>query len=479
MSHPLCDTGVALCARAASQRRPLLTLITSILASSLAFVDGTVVSVGLPALGADLRANAQELQWVVNAYLLPLGALLLLGGALGDRFGQARMLIAGIVLFAAASAACAAAPGLRVLLIARALQGAGAALVLPNSLAVLGGAFEGDERGRAVGIWAASSAMSAAVGPVLGGWLIDSVGWRSIFLINLPLASAAGALALYAVRDQASEGRPARLDVAGAVFVTAALGAITFGLTSGSGSGGWSLWPVTALAAGVLLLLAFIWIERQRADDAMTPLALFGSARFVGLNLMTFLLYGALAGFVLLLPYRLIKIAGYSATAAGAALLPFPLVMTAASPVMGSLAGRMGSRAFLSIGPVLVAAGLALSLPAGPKTDYWTGVLPSVLVVALGMSCAAAPLTNAVLGSVDQRHTGIASGLNSALARIGGLIATALVGAVLGATGPAFLNAFHVAAIAAAIACLAAAAAVVLTYGDAAPSMTGAIRPPG
>lgn len=450
--HAACDAAGAQAERAGCRTdHPRLVLTATILASSLAFIDGSVVNVGLPVIGRSFQAGAADLQWVINAYLLPLSALLMLGGALGDRFGRSRMLIAGTALFAAASLACALAPSLPGLLLARAMQGTGAALLLPNSLAILGGVFQGEARGRAVGIWAAAGAVAGAVGPVLGGWLIDTVGWRAIFLINLPPALAAIALAWRYVQDL-HEGEPPPLDAAGAVLATLALGALTWALTVGSGPHGWTGPAIAAGVAGMVLAAGFVAVEARRGDRAMAPLALFGSSTFVGLTLLTFLLYGALGGLMVLLPYLLIQTAGYSGTAAGAALLPFPLVLAAASPLMGRLAARIGARIPLALGSLVTAAGFLLALRIGGGARYWTDVLPAVLVMALGMAGAVAPLTTAVLGSVDPRHTGSASGLNSAVARTGGLIATALLGAVLAARGEALVTAFRVASVACAIA---------------------------
>ncbi|HEY1614084.1 MAG TPA: MFS transporter [Rhizomicrobium sp.] len=431
---------------------PGLVLVTCILASSLAFIDGSVVNVGLPAIGHALRGDAADLQWIVNAYLLPLSALLLLGGALGDRFGRRRILIAGIAVFASGSALCGAAPSLAWLIGARVCQGIGAALLLPNSLAILGNTFAGEARGRAIGTWSAASAMTAAIGPVFGGWLIDCVGWRMIFFINLPVALAAIVLALGFVRDPPRAKDDARLDLPGAFLATTALALLTWGLTTGAGPAGWSLAAVTAIASGVVCTALFLVVEHTRGDRAMMPLALFGSRSFVGLSVLTLLLYGALGGLLVMVPYLLIRGAHYSATVAGAALLPFPLVIALASPVMGGIAGRSGPRLLLTIGPILVGAGFLLLLRLTPLTSYWTGVLPAILVISLGMAGAVAPLTTAVLSSVDARHTGSASGLNSAISRTGGLIATALLGGVLAATGPALYDAFHDAAIAGAVA---------------------------
>jgi EmrB/QacA subfamily drug resistance transporter len=424
----------------------------------LAFVDGSVINVGLPAIARSFAADAVQLQWAINAYLLPLSALLLLGGALGDRFGLRRMLVIGIGLFVAGSIGCAAAPGLSALLAARALQGIGAAMLLPSSLAILGASFRGEARGHAVGTWAAASAMAGAIGPALGGWLIDTVGWRAIFLINVPLGSAALALAFVALREVTASVTRAPLDVLGAVLATAALGGLVWGLTLGSGPRGWSVAAIGSVVAGTIFLVAFIVVEIAKGDLAMTPPALFGSRILIGLNLMTILLYGALGAFLVLLPYLLIEAGRYRATTAGAALLPFPVVMTLTSPLMGRLAARFGSRGLLTAGPMVVAAGFMLALRLDERADYWTEVLPCVLMVSLGMAGAAAPLTTAILSSVDERYIGSASGLNSAVARTGGLVATALIGGVLAAYGELLITRFHLTMLMAAVVALLAGA---------------------
>ncbi|HEX4118625.1 MAG TPA: MFS transporter [Rhizomicrobium sp.] len=441
----------------ASKTNSNWVLVTCILASSLAFVDSSVTNVALPAIGHSFAAGAADLQWVINAYLLPLSALLLLGGAAGDRYGRVRLLVGGTALFAAASLACAMAPDLSVLLASRGVQGLGAAVLMPNSLAILGASFSGEARGRAIGIWASTSAMMAAAGPVLGGWLIDVVGWRAIFLINLPLAAGAIMLALRHVRDSMERDRPA-LDLPGGILATAALGVLTWGLTIGSGSTGWSGWTIADVGAGVALVLALIAIEKRRGERAMMPLGMFGSSSFIGLTLLTLMLYGALGAFLVLVPYMLIQASGYDGAAAGSALAPSALVLALASPLMGQLAGRMGPRLPLTVGPLVVGVGFLLELRIGAKAHYWSEVLPAILMISLGMAGAVAPLTNAVLGAVDARHTGSASGFNSAVARAGGLIATALLGGVLGAKGDDLVQGFHIAALACATACLAASA---------------------
>ncbi len=462
----LCDRGVAMACEGHAGARPRLVLAATILASSLDYVDSSVINVGLPAIGRSLHAQADALQWAVNAYLLPLSALLLFGGALGDRFGKRRLLVIGIVAFAAGSAACAAAPSLAWLIAARAMQGVAAAIMLPNSLAVLGGAFEGAARSRAVGFWAAAGAMAGAVGPVLGGWLVDTVGWRAIFLINVPLAAAAAALALYAI-PSGPRSQAGKLDLTGAALVTLGLIGLVWGLTEGAGKGGWTPAAIGAAIAGALFLAAFVRNELRLGDAAMTPPALFGGRPLVALNLLTLLLYAAMGGFMLLLPYLLITVVGYSAVAAGAALLPFPLVMAVLSPPLGDLAGRIGARWPLIVGACLVAGGCLLMMLAGHRGPYWATVLPGVVAVALGMACAAAPLTAAVLSAVDPRHTGAASGLNSAVAQLGGVIAVALIGGVLAQRGAAFVAAFDVAAVAGALTALAAAAVIAFLYEGA------------
>jgi EmrB/QacA subfamily drug resistance transporter len=450
-----CDVAAAKAAACAHETRyPRLVIASTILASTLALIDGSVVNVGLPAIGASFQADVSDLQWIVNAYLLPLSALLLLGGAAGDRYGRKRLLMAGVTLFAIASLGCALAPNLSSLFIARFVQGISAAMLMPSSLAILGQSFSGEAKGRAIGIWAAVGAAAGAVGPVLGGWLIDVGSWRLIFLINLPLAAAAIALTYRFVdADQNSDSAP--LDLIGGLLATAGLGVTTWALTQGSAHG-WSLLASTVLCAGILLLAAFVLLERHLGDKAMMPLALFGSRSFVGLTLLTFLLYGALGGVFVVIPYVLITAGGYSATGAGAALLPLPLVIALASPMAGAFSAKIGPRMPLTLGPMIVAVGFLLMLWMGPGENYWRDVFPAMVVIAIGMAIAVAPLTTAVLMSVDPNHVGAASGLNSAVARNGGLVATALIGSVLVMTGPALLSAMEGAAVAGALACVAA-----------------------
>jgi len=437
-------------------RHPALILTTCILASSLAFIDGSVLNVALPAIREAFRAGTTEAQWVINAFTLPLSALLLLGGALGDLYGRRRVMIAGIALFTLASLLCATAPSLAVFLAGRALQGLGAALLLPNSLAILSASFAGEKRGRAVGIWAAAGAGAGAFAPMLGGWLVEGVGWPAIFLLNLPVAACAVLLGWRFVPESHNETRPDP-DWPGAALATLGLGALTWGLTIWSARRGMGSLDWAILGAGAALLLAFLFAERRRGDTAMVPLAMFGGGAFVGLTVFTFLLYGALGGLMLLLPYVLIEAGGYSPTMAGAALLPLPIVIAAGSPLMGRVAAKTGPRWPLTIGPAIVAGGFALMLLIEADGNYWTGVFPSLLAISGGMAIAVAPLTTAVLSAVEESHVGTASGLNSAVSRSGGLIAVALLGGVLSQSGAALIGGFHGAALVGAAMALASA----------------------
>jgi len=387
--------------------------------------------------------------------------LLLLGGALGDHFGRKRLLLIGTAIFAITSLVCALAPSLPVLLAARAAQGIGAALLLPNSLALLNAAFSGEKRGRAVGIWAAAGAAAAAIAPLIGGWLVGSVGWPAIFYINLPLALGAILIAMRFVEESRESGA-GRTDYAGALLATAGLGGLTYALTLWSATRRFETAAAIALAFGAVTLAAFLWHEGRRGHRAMMPLDLFANRCFSGLNLLTFLLYGAFAAAMLLIPYVLITSGGYSPVQAGLAMLPLPILMTAISPTMGGVAARVGPRIPLTVGPLIVGAGMVLTMLIRPDRSYWAGTFPAMLVMALGMTIAVAPLTSSVLGSVEEKHVAMASGFNSAVARTGGLIATALLGAVLASSGTELFAGFHLAMIVSA-AVAAAASVVALT----------------
>jgi EmrB/QacA subfamily drug resistance transporter len=447
--------------RAKGHFAPAWTLAASILASSLAFVDGSVTNVALPAIRQNLSAGAADLQWVINAYLLPLSALLLLGGAAGDRFGRRRMFLLGTAGFALASLGCALSPSLAFLLAARFVQGAAAAMLMPNSLALLGSAYDGEARGKAIGTWAAATTIMAAIGPLVGGWLIQTVGWRAIFYINLPLAAGAIALAAWRVAET-REGKE-RLDWLGVTIATLALASLTWGLTVLSGPHPAVTIGAAAVAAGLAGLGAFVAVEARQGRHASMPLALFGTLSFGGLTLLTFLLYGALGAAFVLMPYTLIENHRFTPLLAGAALLPIPVILGGASRFMGSLAARIGPRWPLTVGPLVVALGFALAARTSAEASYWTTLFPALVVVAIGMAGAVAPLTTAVMASVDARHVGTANGFNSAIARTGGLIATALLGSVLAASGEALEAAFDRAVLAAAAgAALAGIAALVM-----------------
>jgi EmrB/QacA subfamily drug resistance transporter len=454
-----------------ARMHPRATLAATILGSSLAFIDGSIVNVALPALALNLHVGASNLPWVINAYLLPLGALTLLGGALGDHFGRRRLFHAGLSIFTLASAACAASPSLGWLLAARGLQGLGAALLMPNSLAILGGSFVGEARGRANGTWAAVCALAGALGPIVGGWIVDTVGWRTIFLINLPIAAAAGYLSWNYVDELKDSIRAAPLDTAGAALATVALGLLTWSLTDASDSSGGHAGAWVAALGGCVLLGLFLWLEGKLNDRAIMPLDMFGARNFVGLNLLTFFIYGGMGGLFVLLPFLLIRIDSWPAIAAGASLLPVPVLIGFGSRLMGRVSARHGERLPLIVGASLVAIGFALYARVGPDAiEYWRDIFPPTMLIAVGMTACVAPLTTSIMTSVDATHVGLASGFNSAVARVAGLIATALLGFVFARQGSAqsFLNAFRLAAlIGAASAALAAASAALLIDSNA------------
>ena len=452
-----------------SAGHPGLVLAATILASSLSFIDGSVVNVGLPAIGSAFHGEAAGLQWVINAYLLPLSALLLFGGALGDHFGRRRVLMIGTAVFAVASAGCAAASDLPILVAARMLQGLGAALLMPNSLAILSDTFDGAARGRAIGTWASVGAATAGVGPLLGGWLIDTVGWRTVFMINLPVAAAAIALAWRYVPARRSRSE-LPLDPTGALLATLGLALLTYGLVAGAGPAGWSTTAATTGLGGAGCLMSFVLWERRRGDRAMMPLGLFGSRSFVGLTLLTLLLYGALGALFVLLPYVLMRVGGVYAATAGAALVPLVVILAVLSPAMGALAGRIGGRPLLAAGSATVACGLLLLLRVDAGSNYWATLFPALCMIGFGLAGAVAPLTTAVLAAAKPALSGTASGFNSATARTGGLVATACLGRVLAADGAALVSAAHTAAILAAGAALAAALCALAVEASPQPS---------
>ena len=418
-------------AAALSTPRKRWILAATVLGSSLTFIDGSALGVALPAIQSDLGAGPAAVQWVSNAYLLTLGALVLIGGAAGDRFGRRRVFLIGVGVFALASMACGLAPTVELLIAGRAVQGVGAALLTPGALAVIGASFGPDERGKAFGTWAGAGALFGMVGPLVGGWLADQADWRFIFWINIPLAVLTVLITLKVVpesRDEDARG----LDWPGALLAMTGLAALTWSLTAAPDLGWADPWIIAGLIGGVSLLGGFLWAE-AREKHPMMPLGLFRSSVFSGINLLTLLLYFALSGAMFFLPYDLIRVQGFSATMAGAAMLPFAVVMGLFSGFAGTLADRFGARLSLSLGPVLAGLGLALLALPGPGAGYVDGPLAGMTVMAIGMTLAVGPLTAAVMGAVEPGHTGIASGVNNAVARVAGLLAVALLGVLLSA----------------------------------------------
>ncbi len=396
----------------------------------MTFIDGTVVNVALPALQADLHATITDVQWVVEAYALFLGALILVGGAMGDQLGRKRVFLFGVLSFTAASVFCGLATSARVLIIARALQGIGAAFLVPGSLAIISAAFSDADRGRAIGTWSGFSAITTAIGPVIGGWLIQHVSWRAAFFINVPMAVIVVLLSLSFMDESRDTERSASIDWAGALLGVVGLGGIVFGLLE------WSpLGPDHPLVIGSLVLgaisLALLVIVEHRAQNPMMPPDLFHYRTFTLANVLTLLLYGALGVVLFLLPLYLIQVQHYSATAAGAALTPFAIIMFTLSRWAGGLVARVGPRLPLTVGPVISAAGIALFARGGITGSYWTSVFPAVCLLGLGMTITVAPLTTTVMGAVETHRAGVASGINNTVARVAGLLAIAVFGVVL------------------------------------------------
>jgi EmrB/QacA subfamily drug resistance transporter len=428
-------------------------IAATVLGSGIAFLDGTVVNVALPTIGEDLGAGLSGLQWILDSYLVTLSALLLLGGSLGDIYGRRKVFVVGLVAFTVASVLCGLAPSTGFLIAARALQGAAAALLVPGSLAIISSSFHPDDRGRAVGAWSGLAGISGALGPFLGGWLVDAVSWRFVFFINLPLAAIAVAITLRHVPESSDPEAVRHVDVPGAVLVSLGLAGVAYALIEGAVEFG----PVELAAAvlGVAALGAFVLTE-ARTSNPMLPLEVFTSRQFTGANLTTLAVYTALGGTTFLVVLQLQLGLGYSAVEAGASLLPITLLMVTLSARMGQLAQHTGPRLPMTVGPMVIAVGMLLLARVGPGSSYVTDVLPAVVVFGLGLAATVAPLTSAVLAAVEDRHLGVGSGVNNAVSRVAGLLSVALLPALVGldlggdssgGLGDAFASAMRIAAV--------------------------------
>jgi EmrB/QacA subfamily drug resistance transporter len=436
-------------------------LAASSLGSCLVFVSSAVVTVALAAIGRDMRLSPLDLQWVMNTELLPLAALTLVAGALGDRFGQKRIFLIGIAVFGFGTTAISFAPSFALLVVGRFLQGLGEAMILPNGLSVLGRAFPADKKAGAVGIWSAVAAVASGIAPAIAGAILDHGSWRTTFLMLLP--AVVGALAvgtMWIPKD--SPTSHARVDVGGAVFSTVGLGGLGAGLTSLTNGSGLSVWVLVDLIAGLGSLASLIVTERRLGDDAMLPPALFTSRSVVGANLFTALLYGAFTVMLTLIPFVMIRGVHLPTLVAGMAFIPLQVLITVISPLAGMLCRRSGRRLPLLAGSAVVALGCAMTLRIDSNATYWADIFPAILLLSLGMSLAIAPLTTLVLTSVDSDRAGTASGVNSAVSRAGSLFAIALLGGVMQQGGPQLFSDFHIAMAVAAAACILATLAVLI-----------------
>lgn len=415
------------------------TIAATVLGSAVAALDSTIVSIALPVIGRDFGVGIADLQWVTTGYLLTLAGLLLLGGALGDRYGRRRVFLIGVVWFGLASLLCGAAPNILTLILARGLQGIGGALLTPGSLAILEASFEPQDRSRAIGAWSGMGGIATAVGPFIGGYLISAVSWRLIFLINLPLVLAVVLIALRHVPESRDPAAAGRIDITGAVLATVGLVGLCYGLIEGPGLGFTSPVVVAAFLIGVAGIVLFVVVE-ARVPHPLLPLRLFRTGQFTGANLVTLVVYAALGGALFLLPIELQQVARYSPLESGVALLPITFIMLILSARSGALASRIGPRLQMTVGPLVVAAGMALFVRIDASGSYFTEVLPAVLVFGLGLAITVAPLTSTVLASAPSEEAGVASAVNNDVARAAGLLAVAILPAAAGITGASYLH---------------------------------------
>lgn len=414
-------------------------LLATVLGSGMAMLDSTVVNIALPVIGKELDTGLSGLQWTVNAYTLVLASLILLGGSISDRFGRRRVFMVGVVVFALASALCGLAQDIEMLVVSRALQGLGGAMLTPGSLAILQSSFHAEDRARAIGAWSGLGGVAAAIGPFLGGWLVESVSWRWVFLINLPLAVVVLVASVRHVPESRDVEASPRLDGTGAVLCALGLGGLTYGLITWGELGASSPVVWVPLVVGAVALAAFVGVERA-SSHPMMPLGLFRSGTFSAANAVTFAVYAALAGVLFLLVLTLQVVAGYGPVAAGAAVLPITVLMLLLSARSGALASRIGPRLPMVVGPLVCGAGVLLMSRIGASPEYWRDVLPPVVVLGLGLSLLVAPLTSTVLGAAPGRYAGVASGINNAVARAAGLLCVAALPVLVGLSGEAYAD---------------------------------------